>query len=337
MNTRALLASRQPCWLELEALLREMATRRRAAIGAEKLLRFSTLYRAAAADLELAESYQFPTETIDYLHDLVARAHHQLYRGRRYRLGTWGHALFVLTPRRIFHDWCVRLAFLLFWGGFILSGVLAYNKSAFPGYAEGLLGASGLEEMDASFASGLGREPGQDAFMSGFYVWHNGGIGLQCFVSGLLVVPGLLTLLFNAFHLGAAFGYMARTDPTTRAHFFEFVTAHGPFELTAIALAAGAGLRIGWSWIYTAGLTRRASLERTMRRTMPLVGAFTVLFVLAAGTEGFISPQTLPAELAFLRWVQFPLKAAFAIGSSALLVFYFVILGFPPEEPEDRP
>ena len=45
-------------------------------------------------------------------------------------------------------------------------------------------------------------------------------------------------------------------------NFFEFVTAHGPFELTAIALAAAAGLRLGIGVFHTAGLTRRDSFVR---------------------------------------------------------------------------
>ena len=49
-------------------------------------------------------------------------------------------------------------------------------------------------------------------------------------------------------------------------HFFEFVTAHGPFELTAIALAAGAGLRLGVGLFATAGLTRLDSVRENASR-----------------------------------------------------------------------
>jgi hypothetical protein len=52
---------------------------------------------------------------------------------------------------------------------------------------------------------------------------------------------------------------------------------------------------------------------------MPIMGAFVVLFFLAALTEAFISPTSLP------YWV----KAAVAVIDSGLLTFYFVVLGFP--------
>ena len=66
-----------------------------------------------------------------------------------------------------------------------------------------------------------------------------------------LQTEGIITT-FNAASLGAAFGYMARADVAAGETFFEFVRAHGPFELTAIVLSAGAGLRLA-----AAGLASR--------------------------------------------------------------------------------
>jgi uncharacterized membrane protein SpoIIM required for sporulation len=155
--------------------------------------------------------------------------------------------------------------------------------------------------------------------MAAFYIRHNTGIGLKCFAGGLLVIPGLFYTIFNAAHLGAAFGYMARPDVAEGANFFHFVTAHGPFELTAIVLAAGAGLRIGISWISTQGRTRLSSLRETAEDAMPIIGAVMMLFFMAAMIEGFLSPSAAP------YW----LKAAVAVLSCGLLTFYFVVLGFP--------
>ena len=51
--------------------------------------------------------------------------------------------------------------------------------------------------------------------------------------------------------LGAAFGHMGTVEQ--RDNFFQFVTAHGPFELTAIVLSAAAGMRLGFSLVDTHG------------------------------------------------------------------------------------
>ena len=75
--------------------------------------------------------------------------------------------------------------------------------------------------------------------------------------------------------------------------------AHGPFELTAIVLSAGAGLRLGVSLLVTGGLSRLASLQKTAGEAMPLMGAAMALFFLAAMIEAFLSPSGAPYELKF--------------------------------------
>jgi uncharacterized membrane protein SpoIIM required for sporulation len=159
-------------------------------------------------------------------------------------------------------------------------------------------------------------------FMAALYIQHNTGIGLRVFSWGLLVVPGLFELASNALQIGACFGYMARPDVPEGKNFFHFVTAHGPFELTAIVLSAGAGLKLGMSWIAPGDLSRIDSMRKIGREALPIMGAAAVMFFLAAMIEGFISPF---AVLPF--WV----KAGVSALSTILLMFYFVVLGYPRE------
>lgn len=319
MKVSELLEQRRQNWHELERLCEQGAMRRRRA-GAAVVARFGTLYRAACADLALADSYQLPPDTVQYLHRLVGRAHNQLYRTKPFNVSTWIDVLLVEAPQRIFQDRCVQLAFCIFWGAFLLSFFLALSKGIFPRYAEQMLGQEMIEQMESSFSESIhGRNPSESYAMAGFYIQHNTGIGFKCFASGLLVIPGLFMCLYNAAVLGGAFGYMARPDVVEGVNFFHFVTAHGPFELTAIVLAAGSGLRLGWSWISTRGMTRLASLRETAVYCMPIIGAMMVLFFLAALIEGFLSPSSAP----------YSVKAAVAILSSGALMFYFVVLGFP--------
>jgi len=187
-------------------------------------------------------------------------------------------------------------------------------------------GIQQLEKMYENPINSLERSGDTNSVMAGFYIWNNTGIGLQCFAWGLLVVPGMLVTMFNAIKLGAAFGYMARPDVAAGTNFLEFVTAHGPFELTAIILMAGAGLRLGLSWMMTKGLTRGAALRKAGRQVMPIVGAAMVMFFLAALIEGFVSPSAAP----------YPLKIAVALFSSGLLAVYFIVLGFPNEGPTSQ-
>lgn len=320
MKVAELLELRRKNWQELERLCDQMGYRRKRALGAASISRFAALYRAACADLALADAYHLPPNTVQYLHRLVGRAHNQLYRSRTFDFTMWGRMLFVDTPQRIFGDRCIQFSFCLFWGVFILSAILAHSQQMWPNFAVDVLGEHEIEAMEQMFADFVpGRDWGENAMMASFYISHNTGIGLQCFVGSLLVLPGLLISIYNAMVLGASFGYMFRPEVEAGANFRHFVTAHGPFELTAIVLSAGTGLRIGMSWISTRGFTREGSLVKSAHEAMPMVAAMGILFFCAALIEGFVSPSSLP------YWC----KALIAILSTGLLLFYFIVLGFP--------
>lgn len=323
------MKDRQPQWEELERLCDAMELRGNTDSiageqysGAQGIQRFALLYRSACADLALADAYQLPPATVAYLHRLVARSHNQLYRANRADLASWIRILFVEAPKRIFSDPCVRVASLVFFGLFCLSMYLAFNETQFPGYAEKMAGTQALQQADDSFEQPLNASFGHYVTMSGFYIQHNTGIGLRCFAWGILIIPCLYVLASNAIQLGAVFGYMARSESQAGDHFFEFVTAHGPFELTAIALSAAAGLRVGIGLFHTNGISRLDSVRENASRAVPIMAASAMLFVLAAFTEGFLSPSPAP----------YVYKAFWSIFSSGLISFYFVILGFPDQE-----
>lgn len=161
-----------------------------------------------------------------------------------------------------------------------------------------------------------GRDSQQSSIMVGFYIWHNTSIGLQCFAFGLIFgVGGLFATVFNAAQIGASFGYM--TTIPEKTNFFHFVTAHGPFELTAIVLSAGAGMRLGLAMINTRGMSRSESLRLAGRETMPIIGVAMFLFAAAGLIEAFLSPSAAP----------YALKALVSAACSAALMFYFVVLG----------
>jgi uncharacterized membrane protein SpoIIM required for sporulation len=319
------LIARRQQWSRLEEVLKQIGSRKFRDANGQSLVELSDLYRSACADLAMAEQYRLSPETVTYLHGLVGRSHNAIYRSRRFQMQHWAALLFREAPQQIFQDSCVHLCAVLFFGLFAFSAYLAWNENSFPGLAERILGAEQIEMMenmyrDLDFESGS-ADLGSRLPMVGYYIQHNTGIGLTCFATGPLIVPGLWTTAYNATVLGTVFGYMARPSTEGGDNLLHFVTAHGAFELTAIALAAAAGLRIGTGWLFTGGLSRLSSLRVQSRRAVPIMSASGVLFLLAAFTEGLISPSGLP----------YLFKAMFGIASSTLLMFYFVVLGYPSE------
>lgn len=320
MNVAKVLEKRQQQWVELERLcdaLEVSGKDRRG--GAAGISRFATLYRAACADLALSDAYQLPPATVTYLHRLVARAHNRLYRANRIDPSTWSQTLFHDAPQQIFADPCVRVAAILFFGLFTLATILGANEAWFPEFVPQLVGEEQISQLEAMYEKPVSGSLDHYITMAGFYIMHNTGIGLQCFAFGILIIPCLFKLAYNATLLGAMFGYMSRDGSRGGDHFLHFVTAHGPFELTAIALAGAAGLRFGLGLFHTNGLTRVQSLRDAATRSVPIMAASAALFFLAAFTEGFISPSPLP----------YLFKASWAIFSAGLISFYFVVLGFP--------
>jgi uncharacterized membrane protein SpoIIM required for sporulation len=317
MKVVELLEQRRQNWSELQRLCEQLDKRSKRSLGAETVSRFAALYRATCADLALADAYQLPPNTVAYLHQLVGQAHNQLYRSRKFNPRLWVYQMLYELPPRLFRDNCLRLAFVVFWGVFLSSMLLAFSS---PEYGEEVLTKEGIASLEQMYAEPItGRSFKSDAFMAAFYQWHNTSIGLRCLAAGVLFgIGGLFELVFNAGYLGAAFGHMA-TIPE-RKNFYEFVTAHGPFELTAIVLSAAGGMRLGFSLIFTHGLTRLASLRRAGREAIPTVSAAIILFAFAAAIEAFISPSGAP------YWV----KAGVAAISSLLMMFYFVLLGWQP-------
>lgn len=300
---------------------------RRDRLSPQQRVEFGALYRAACADLALADAYQLPAATVRYLHQLVGRAHNQLYRSRRFEYSKWYDEMFRKVPRRLFHDGYLRLAFAVFWGAFLLAAFLSSKWTPVHSFSEMVLTRDGVMQLEDMYSEALwddGNSTGAEGFMMGYYVQHNTGIGLRLFAMGLLFgVGGLFATMFNAVFLGAAFGHM--TTVPQGENFYQFVTAHGPFELTAIVLSAAAGMRLGFSLVNTNGLSRFDSLARAARQSLSTMLAAVVLFFMAAVIEGFLSPSPAPYEV----------KAAVAMISMLLIMIYLIVLGYS-DAPDDE-
>ncbi|MEM8733626.1 MAG: stage II sporulation protein M [Planctomycetota bacterium] len=322
-NPAETLTKRRADWKLLEDMIKKVSARSLRGMSGPDVARISELYRAACADLSMADQYQLTPETVAYLHALVGKAHNTIYRSRRFQYQRWWNTVVRDAPQQIFRDPCVHVCGLLFFGVFALSTFLAYHENRFPGFAETIIGTEQMQDMSGTFSEiEFGRDLGTNMSMVAFYIQHNTGIGLQCFATGPLIIPGLYTTAYNACFLGACFGFMARNGTEGGGNFLEFVTAHGAFELTAIALAAAAGLRIGIAMLVTAGLRRFDSIRLNAMKAIPVMTASGVLFFLAALTEGLLSPTGLP----------YAVKALFGVFSSVMLMFYFVVLGYPSED-----
>ncbi|THG31096.1 stage II sporulation protein M [Naasia lichenicola] len=147
-------------------------------------------------------------------------------------------------------------------------------------------------------------------------VWtNNAWIAAQCVAFGITGVWVPYVVLSNAQNVGTAGGVMFAYDKGDT--FFQYILPHGLLELTAVFVAAAAGLRIFWAWIAPGGRTRGRALAEDARALFSVaIGLVIVLFV-SGIIEGFVTPQPWPWQIKV------------AIGALALgaFLFYMIVIG----------
>jgi uncharacterized membrane protein SpoIIM required for sporulation len=97
-------------------------------------------------------------------------------------------------------------------------------------------------------------------------------------------------LALNGAFGGAVAGYLVERGLSST--FFSFVVTHAAFELTAIVLAGGAGLRIGHSLLAPGRRTRVQALVVAARESVVIVYGVIAMLLIAAFIEAFWSAST---------------------------------------------
>lgn len=179
-------------------------------------------------------------------------------------------------------------AFLLLVGAVFGLGLAAMQLSL----ATALLGpgtVAGLESGRLWTESTVSSVP--PSISSSAIARNNLGVALVGWAGGTLAGLGSLYILFfNGFLLGAVFGVTLHYSLAGRL--LEFVSAHGPLELTLIVVTAAAGLRMGRAMVEATDLPRRDVLRDAGRDALVILLGCLPWFVPLGIVEGFISPST---------------------------------------------
>jgi uncharacterized membrane protein SpoIIM required for sporulation len=305
------VATHRPAWTELDGLLS-----RSSPLGGPELSRLSALYRRISSDVMAARAAGYGADLTGLLDGLAARAHAALYgHGRQgWRVG-W--RLVVRDfPRALRESAPFTLAAAVLFVLPLAVGLVGALRS--PGFAERILSPEQLQAMAEMYAQGVsgGRELGSDAAMAGFYVMNNVGIAFRCFATGVLFGTGsVFFLVYNGLVSGTVVGHVIAAGHGQ--HILTFVCGHAPYELGAIIVAGGAGLRLGYSLLATGNLTRLASLRRHALGTVPVVCGAAAMLLVAAAVESFWSPSRAP----------YPVKWAFGAMSLLIVLLFCALAG----------
>ena len=158
-------------------------------------------------------------------------------------------------------------------------------------------------------------------------VWTNNvWVAAETLILGAFLGIGTIYFLFiNALNLGVDGGLMIGHGKAVE--FFTLILPHGMLELSAVFLAAAAGLRMGWAVIDPGPRRRVQALAEEGRATVTIALGLIVVLATSGAIEAFVTPSSLPswaritigavAEIGFLAYVILAGRRARRLGLSA--------------------
>jgi uncharacterized membrane protein SpoIIM required for sporulation len=190
-------------------------------------------------------------------------------------------------------------AFVIMYGAAVFAYAVVHRD---PGKADVVLGPGASTMIDQIAERHTVRHdwmPQEDRpMMSSFVMVNNLKVTALAFSVGVL--GGIFTcaiLFYNGLMLGVIAGAVQLRGPQVALGFWAFVAPHGVIELTAIFIAGGAGLMLGWALVNPGQYTRKTALKLAGREAFTLVLGVAAMLVVAGIIEGFFSPSMLPEKL----------------------------------------
>ncbi len=315
-------------WDRLDSLAR------RAAAGSGRLDQEEAgelldLYLRASAHLAHVQTHYRDRELIRRLTRTVGTANGVIYGTPRSPRRAFTDFFSITFPAAVwFHRRAVLIAAVLFVVPAAVMGTWLSNSSV-------ALEASAPAEVRDAYVAGdfenyYSSEPAA-AFSTAVLV-NNIQVSFTAFATGVLLgLPTVLILVQNGLNLGFAVGLL--TFAGRSRLFWGLILPHGLLELSAIIVAGGAGLALGWSIIDPGDRPRPASLAEQGHRSVTIVLGLIPMFITAGLIEGFVTPSDLPTFgrvgigvavfTAFWAWVA-------AWGSRAVALGYTGLIGEKP-------
>lgn len=308
MDLDAYVAAHRGEWQRLEQLLGRARSPRRLSGG--EVDELVELYQRTATHLSVVQSAGNDPALVGRLSSLVARARGVVAGGRQ---AVWRDAARFL--REDFPAVCYRTRW--WWiGAAAAFAVVATAYGVFIAHSpEAQLAVAPPEVVkrlvEKDFAGYYSSAPAQD-FASRVFT-NNAYVAAQAILFGVLLgLPVIYVLYQNALNVGVAGGLMAANGRT--GEFFGLILPHGMLELTAVFVASGLGLKLGWTVIDPGhGRTRSRALAEEGRALVVGALGLAIVLLVSGFIEGFVTPSGLPtwaritvgllAETAFLLWV----------------------------------
>lgn len=289
--------------------LRRLAGRPKRKLSSEEVDELVALYHRTATHLSMVRSRSPDPAVVAWLSRLVLQARAALTPSAGFSPAGVTRFLLVSFPGEVWRAgrWWIGVA-VLFTG---LAGIRMAVVAADP---ERFVPPSQIDEIvEHSFEAYYSTfQPQNFALL----VWTNNAfLAAICLASGVLILPVVLVLWYNVENIGLIGGVMVGNG---RADiFFGLLLVHGLLELTAIFIAAGVGLRIGWAWIAPGpDRTRARALAERARSGMVVALGLGLVLLVSGLVEAFVTPAPMP------------IPVRLGIGATVWLGFLAYLVGF---------
>lgn len=287
----------QDSFKELEQMLLRIESRGLRSLSGDEVMLFGQLYRRVVAALSQARTQGLDDARITYLNQLASRGYGHIYVTESKGWPSVGRFFTTDFPRCIRRNYAFILAAFLIT---IVAALFAYGVvRRDPGKADVVMGQGAVEMMDSIAERHTGHKdwlPSEERpFASSFIMTHNIHVSALAFATGILLgLPTLLVLFQNGLMLGVVGAAVASRSSQVSLSFWSFVAPHGVIELTAIFIAAGAGLMLGWALLYPGEYSRGTAVKLAGREAFVLMLGVIAMLVVAGTIEGFFSPSMIP-------------------------------------------
>lgn len=282
------------------------------------------LYQRTATHLSLVQSSAPDAALVARLTQLVARARSVVTGTRR---ASWRDATRFLTagfPAAVHRSrhWWIPTAVL----STLLAAIIGWWIGTHPEVQAAIAAPDELRRLTSPGGEYETYYSSHPAASFAAQVWtNNARAAALCLVLGaFLGVPVLWVLFVNVLNLGVGIGLMSSAGRLDV--FLGLILPHGLLELTAVFVAAGTGLRLGWTVIDPGPYSRRSALAQQGRAALGMaIGLALILFV-SGVIEGFVTPSGLPT------WA----RIAIGITAEAAFLLYVYVLGGRAARAGDR-
>ncbi|MFJ9612104.1 stage II sporulation protein M [Kitasatospora sp. NPDC101176] len=304
MDLDVFVATHQREWARLDALAR----RRR--LTGEETDELVTLYQRATGHLAKVQAAAPDPALLSRLTGLVSRARSAVTGSRSSGWHDVARYYAVSFPAALYRArrWWLPVAVV----SLLATALLAWWMATHPEVRNSLIAPDQLREMTRPGGQYEAYYSDRPASSFAAQVWtNNAWIAVQCLLFGIaLGLPVLWVMWTNVVNLGIGIGLMASAGRLDV--FLGLLVPHGLLELTAVFVAGGLGLRLGWTVVDPGPRSRGTALAEQGRVIIGMsIGLATVLAV-SGVLEAFVTPSGLPtwarisigvlAEVAFLLY-----------------------------------